>query len=153
MAEPPSSLKQVLPFVKHANQLAPHEPLMAYYCTHRATPFVFVGFHTIIPIFTLDTGRYYAIKRGLELKEQAPQSERGAIDKYLGSIMVSLESDHGKLANRLNAPGNQKDFVENFALKVFNLADQEDRAGRASKYVRPLILISRMRSRFRFSNL
>lgn len=43
--------------------------------------------------------------------------------------------DKKQIGSLLNEDGMQKDYVENFAYKVFDVADNQDRAGHATKYI------------------
>ena len=49
------------------------------------------------------------------------------------SILL-LSQDKKQIGSLLNEDGMQKDYVENFAYKVFDVADNQDRAGHATKY-------------------
>lgn len=74
----------------------------------------------------------YALQYGIEL---TPEPREDAVKKTLISWMVRLEQEKAKHAALLAQDGMGKDYVEAFALRVFKLADDEDRAGHASMYV------------------
>lgn len=103
---PPSSLKGLVPYLKHAAQLKRHDPIMSYYC------------------------HCYAVQKGIELRSAKPDEEN---KRFLLGLMDELEKDKQTLGDKLKEPGMQADYVERFAFKVFLLADDEDRAGNATR--------------------
>jgi vacuolar protein sorting-associated protein VTA1 len=103
----PPLLKPVTPYIKHSQQLEKHDSLMAYYC------------------------RYYAAQLGIKLRQGQPGD--AAVKKYLHILLDQLEADKKKIGTLLDEEAMQKDYVEGFALKVFDIADNEDRAGHITK--------------------
>ncbi|KAH8120258.1 DUF605-domain-containing protein [Phellopilus nigrolimitatus] len=106
LPQPPPSLKSVSPYVQRAEELRSKDPVMAYWCT------------------------YYAAQVGLDQKSH----ESGARD-YLLTLITLLE-DMKKDLGANDAVDNEAAgaaYVENFALKVFALADNEDRRGEATR--------------------
>jgi len=101
---PPPSLKQIAPFLKHAHQLEKHDPIMAYYC------------------------RYYAVQEGIHLRGSHPDEET---KRFLIGLMDQLEKTKQQLGNTLDVPDFGEKHVKAFALRVFQMADDQDRAGNA----------------------
>jgi len=102
----PPSLKQIQVFVVHATQLEKHDPLMSYHC------------------------RYYAIQEGIKLRTS--HTDDGS-KKFLIQQMDALEKQKVSLGAKLEDPNNGKSYAEQFSLRVFDVADNEDRAGTANK--------------------
>ncbi|SNX83247.1 uncharacterized protein MEPE_01953 [Melanopsichium pennsylvanicum] len=103
---PPPELKAVLPYVQRANELRTADRVIAYWCC------------------------YYAAQLGISgnAKETEPKM-------YLLTLMDTLEDLKSKLADNdavINDAASSA-YVENFALKVFVGADNEDRAGKATR--------------------
>lgn len=105
---PPVSLglKGIAPFLQRTEELVEREPIIAYWCA------------------------YYAAQLGISAKVKDSASRT-----LLFNLLTALE----RLKNEIG-PNDAVDmedasaaYVENFALKVFKAADDEDRAGRASK--------------------
>ncbi|KAL4063665.1 Vta1 like-domain-containing protein [Scleroderma yunnanense] len=105
---PPVSvgLKGIAPFLQRAEELVEREPIIAYWCA------------------------YYAAQLGISSKAKDSASRTLLFD-----LLTALE----RLKNEIG-PNDAVDmeaasgaYVENFALKVFKAADDEDRAGRATK--------------------
>lgn len=74
----------------------------------------------------------YALQYGIEI---TPEPREEVVKKTLLSWMVRLEQDKAKYATLLAQDGMGKDYVESFAMKVFKLADDEDRAGHSTLWV------------------
>eukprot|EP01087_Luapelamoeba_hula_P009806 TRINITY_DN2562_c0_g1_i10.p1 TRINITY_DN2562_c0_g1~~TRINITY_DN2562_c0_g1_i10.p1 ORF type:complete len:346 (+),score=81.33 TRINITY_DN2562_c0_g1_i10:79-1116(+) len=112
MAAPPPSLKSVTPYLKHANQLAKLDPVAAYCC------------------------RLFSVQRGVALRSSAAPSEGSAVTQFLLSQMDILEREKAALqASETGLPANDamQEHMTRFAFRVFLMADDEDRAGQASK--------------------
>ncbi|KZW02553.1 DUF605-domain-containing protein [Exidia glandulosa HHB12029] len=101
----PAELKTIVPYIQRANELKDRDPVMAYWCT------------------------YYAAKVGIGLKVRAKDGRA-----YLMGLMDSLEKMKGQLddSDALGDIAGQA-YIENFALRVFDVADGEDRSGKATK--------------------
>ncbi|RKP02351.1 hypothetical protein CXG81DRAFT_10897, partial [Caulochytrium protostelioides] len=103
----PPELRAIGPFLQRAQELKDREPVINYYCI------------------------YYALKLALELKLRTPDAQQ-----YLLNLMDHLEVQKKALAADKEAVANDLvgyAHVENFALRIFMAADNEDRAGRASR--------------------
>ncbi|KAH6916995.1 Vta1 like-domain-containing protein [Coprinopsis sp. MPI-PUGE-AT-0042] len=99
-------LKVIGPYLQRAEEVKNQEPIIAYWCA------------------------YYAAQMGIGLK---------AKDSPSREILLALLGALERLKNEIG-PNDAVDvdaagaaYVENFALKVFASADNEDRAGRANK--------------------
>eukprot|EP01116_Phalansterium_solitarium_P006252 TRINITY_DN1855_c0_g1_i1.p3 TRINITY_DN1855_c0_g1~~TRINITY_DN1855_c0_g1_i1.p3 ORF type:complete len:112 (-),score=10.70 TRINITY_DN1855_c0_g1_i1:526-861(-) len=77
-------------------------------------------------------GLYYAAQEGIKLRGSNNDSDSR---RFLVGLMDRLEKMKKPLAERfseLTSGGDE--YVRAFALRVFNKADDDDRAGRACKY-------------------
>ncbi|XP_074656435.1 vacuolar protein sorting-associated protein VTA1 homolog [Tubulanus polymorphus] len=107
----PPTLKAISHYLKTANELLKleePETVVAYYC------------------------RIYAVQKALKISESKPECR-----KFIYQLMDVLEKMKGELAGE---EVMQNDVVagvhvENYALKVFEFADNEDRASRFSRNV------------------
>ncbi|KAI9906528.1 hypothetical protein PsorP6_003975 [Peronosclerospora sorghi] len=114
MAQPqpvtvPPTFKLLLPFIRRAEELdrdtsRPESKLIAYFC------------------------RQHAMELGIKLRENDASNE--ATD-YLLSLMDRLEDEKNKLPEFTQEEG--KEICEDFAMEIFSKADDEDRAGMATK--------------------
>ncbi|PWN53156.1 DUF605-domain-containing protein [Violaceomyces palustris] len=102
----PPELKQIAPFLQRANELRTADPVMAYWCS------------------------YYAAQQGISSGLDSKQSKLFLLD-----LMDSLEAQKAKLSSNDAVTDDAAScaYVENFALKVFVGADNEDRAAKATK--------------------
>ncbi|EEY66038.1 vacuolar protein sorting-associated protein VTA1 [Phytophthora infestans T30-4] len=105
----PPTFKTLLPFIRRAEELdrdtsRPESKLIAYFC------------------------RQYAMELGIKLRENDSSNE--ATD-YLLSLMDRLEEEKNKLPDFTQEEG--KEICEDFAMEIFSKADDEDRAGMATK--------------------
>lgn len=106
LPNPPAELKAVLPFVQRANELRAADKVIAYWCC------------------------YYAAQLGISGDAKGAEAKM-----YLLTLMDTLEDLKTKLADNdaVTNDAASSAYVENFALKVFVGADNEDRAGKASR--------------------
>ncbi|PPQ99556.1 hypothetical protein CVT24_005344 [Panaeolus cyanescens] len=102
----PTELKPIVPFLQRAQEIKKQDPIIAYWCA------------------------YYAAQVGISLKARDAASR----DVLLG-LLGTLESMKSEIGanDAIDMEAVSSAYVENFALKVFASADNEDRAGRASK--------------------
>ncbi|KAF8560045.1 DUF605-domain-containing protein [Imleria badia] len=105
---PPISvtLKSIAPYLQRAEELVEPEPVVAYWCA------------------------YYAAQLGISLKAQDANSR-----KLLVNLLDALERLKKEIGpnDTIDIEPASAAYVENFALKIFKMADDEDRAGNASK--------------------
>jgi vacuolar protein sorting-associated protein VTA1 len=104
----PPNFKSLQHYIKTAAEHDKRDPAIAYYC------------------------RLYAMQKGMEIDRKSPDCRA-----YLATLMNSLEQ--AKKQHKDNE-AMQSDMVgqahvENYALKLFVLADNDDRAGRFGKNV------------------
>ncbi|GAA5841288.1 hypothetical protein JCM9279_000605 [Rhodotorula babjevae] len=106
MADVPSDLKAVSPYLARARELTKAEPVIAYWCT------------------------FYALQQAMSLRSSAPESQA-----FLINLMDQLEES--KAANASNEAFTDdvaaSAYIENFGLKLFSQADNEDRKGKATR--------------------
>ncbi|KAI7868603.1 Vta1 like-domain-containing protein [Spinellus fusiger] len=103
----PEELKYISPFIQRSQELAQRDPTIAYYA------------------------QYYAIQLAIT---KGPKTEQTTA--YLSHLLDSLEHLKSTLGDFKEAITDDLvgyAHVENFALKVFLNADNEDREGKASK--------------------
>lgn len=93
-------------YLTRAKELEQREPIMNYFCT------------------------YYAARMAIESQPKAKESQAFLVSllDYLENLKKDLAS-HEAITNELVGYA----YVENFALKIFNKADDEDRSGLASQ--------------------
>ncbi|GJN89756.1 hypothetical protein Rhopal_002745-T1 [Rhodotorula paludigena] len=102
----PQELKAISPYLARANELAKPEPVISYWCT------------------------YYALQQAMSVRAQDPESQA-----FLLSLMDKLEetkaahSSNEAITDDIAAAA----YVENFGLKIFSQADNEDRKGKATR--------------------
>ncbi|KAK0522625.1 hypothetical protein OC834_006206 [Tilletia horrida] len=101
-----AELKPLTPFLQRAQELRTADPPMAYWCS------------------------LYAAQLGIGAKSTERDSKL-----FLGRLMDDLEAQKGALAGSdvITDETASAAYVENFALKVFTAADNQDRAGKATK--------------------
>ncbi|KAG9094276.1 hypothetical protein FRC06_010979 [Ceratobasidium sp. 370] len=106
LAQVPPELKPIAPFLQRAEEMRSKDPVISFWC------------------------EYYAVKKGLTLKLSGSESRA-----FLFQLMDSLEAtkkvlrDHEAITN--DDVGHL--YVENFADKIFVIADEEDRRGATSR--------------------
>jgi len=102
----PTELKPLLPFLQRADELQLQEPIIAYWSC------------------------YHAAQLGIAAKVKDP-----AARTFLFSLLAFLETlkkDIGP-SDAIDNDTASAAYVENFALKIFALADNEDRSGRTTR--------------------
>ncbi|ORZ01184.1 Vta1 like-domain-containing protein [Syncephalastrum racemosum] len=105
--EIPADLKFIAPYVQRGRELDGREPIVAYYAI------------------------YYAVQLAIGRGANSPES-KAYVSKLLDTLEEwkrNMEGNNEALTNDLVGYAH----VENFALKVFLNADNEDRSGKASK--------------------
>ncbi|KAJ6575283.1 Vta1 like-domain-containing protein [Mycena capillaripes] len=102
----PAPLKTVAPYLQRADELRAKEPIIAYWCT------------------------YYAAQVGIALKAKDSAS-RNFLFELLGAL-EKMKADIGP-TDAIDIEAASAAFVENFALRVFAMADNEDRSGAGNR--------------------
>lgn len=104
----PQSLRPIAHYVKIANENAARDPIIYYWCL------------------------FYAVQTGMALDKSSP----GAL-QYLTSLLSTLEATKKQLAGQeaLTQDMVAQAHVENFAVKLFEYADKNDRQSNFSKNV------------------
>ncbi|KAI9355957.1 Vta1 like-domain-containing protein [Zopfochytrium polystomum] len=103
--EVPEDLKFISGFLQRAEELQTRDPVVSYYCN------------------------YYAAKLAIERNAQSHQSQA-----FLMNLLDVLEKEKAGLGPNDAITNDLVGYahVENFALKIFNNADNQDRAGAAT---------------------
>ncbi|KAJ3564582.1 hypothetical protein NP233_g8202 [Leucocoprinus birnbaumii] len=99
-------LKPIVPFLQRAEELKKQEPIIAYWCA------------------------YYAAQVGIGLKARDSAS-RDVLFSLLG-VLEDMKKEIGSV-DAIEIEAASAAFVENFALRVFQSADSEDRNGAATR--------------------
>ncbi|KAI9029375.1 Vta1 like-domain-containing protein [Hyaloraphidium curvatum] len=120
----PPELKAISPYLQRGSELRGREPVVAYYCG--------------------SSRDYYAARMALEKMEQGARSKE--VQEYLYGLMDRLEQEKKSLSNMEAMTDDivAKAYIENFALKIFSNADNEDRAGQATKKTAKTFLAASM---------
>lgn len=121
----PQSLKSIIPYLQRADELKAKEPIIAYWCTHPP--------HLMSLLIDFSTqGAYYAAQIGITLKIQEP-----AARDVLFGLLTTLEKMKTEIgpSDAIDVEEVSAAYVENFALKVFTMADNEDRKGASDRWV------------------
>lgn len=105
---PPVStgLKSIAPYLQRAEELVNQQPVVAYWCA------------------------YYAAQLGINLKAKDAASRT-----LLLNLLNALERLKAQIGpnDTIDSEPASAAFVENFALKIFRIADDEDREGHATR--------------------
>ncbi|KAJ2394391.1 hypothetical protein GGI23_004705 [Coemansia sp. RSA 2559] len=109
MADPkqvPDELKEILPFIQRAHEVAKVDPVVSYFC------------------------KYYAVRRAIGKSSREEESQA-----YLARLMDQLELEKGQLEGHESMKDDEtaSAHCSLFALRIFLKADAEDREGRAGK--------------------
>ncbi|KAG1904696.1 Vta1 like-domain-containing protein [Suillus fuscotomentosus] len=105
---PPVSagLKSIAPYLQRAEELVNQQPVVAYWCA------------------------YYAAQLGINLKAKDAASRTLLLN--LLNALERLKTEIGP-SDTIDSEPASAAFVENFALKIFRIADDEDREGHATR--------------------
>ncbi|CCM04188.1 uncharacterized protein FIBRA_06354 [Fibroporia radiculosa] len=104
----PSDLKSISPYLQRADELSSKDPVVSYWCA------------------------YYAAQSGISLRPKEPPSRAFLLS--LLSALEKLKVDMGP-NEAIEDEAVASAYVENFALKVFAMADNEDRRNEATRCV------------------
>ncbi|QRW06530.1 vacuolar protein sorting-associated VTA1-like protein [Ceratobasidium sp. AG-Ba] len=101
----PPELKAIAPFLQRADEMRGKDPVISFWC------------------------EYYAVKKGLSLRQSSESRS------FLLQLMDSLEATKKALADReaINNDDAGHLYVENFADRIFIMADEEDRRGATAR--------------------
>ncbi|KAI8062837.1 Vta1 like-domain-containing protein [Gilbertella persicaria] len=104
--EVPTDLKYIAPFIQRGQELATRDPIVSYYA------------------------QYYAAKLAMAKGPRTKETK-----EYLFHLLDALEEQKKTIGDNEAITNDLVGYahVENFALKIFLNADNEDRAGKASK--------------------
>lgn len=119
------SLKSIAPYLQRAEELRTQDPIIAYWCKYNDI----VDILLYLPFYFLE-GAFYAAQIGITLKAHDSASR-----DLLSALLGALEQTKNEIGpddviyNELASSA----YVENFALKVFASADNEDRNAHATR--------------------
>lgn len=119
----PPELKAVSPFLSRAEELAKQDPIISYWCKD-------LCYRSPVPAYLFPTGAYYAAQVGISLKARSTAS-RDLLIALLG-VLEQMKLSIGS-NDAIDIESVSSAYVENFALKVFANADNEDRNSRATR--------------------
>ena len=121
----PLPLKSIAPYLQRAEELKTQDPIISYWCKYNRL----CRYITVLT-FLFSEGGYYAAQIGINLKAHDTAS-RDLLFALLGALeQIKNEIGHNDaIYNELASSA----YVENFALKVFASADNEDRNGHATR--------------------
>ncbi|KAI0814797.1 Vta1 like-domain-containing protein [Irpex lacteus] len=102
----PAELKPITPYLQRAEEVKATDPIIAYWCA------------------------YHAAQIGISLKVKEPNA-RTFLFNLLGTL-EALKADIGP-NDAIDDESASSAYVENFALRVFSMADNEDRKGNATR--------------------
>ncbi|RXW24036.1 hypothetical protein EST38_g1834 [Candolleomyces aberdarensis] len=108
-------LKSITPYLQRAEEIRKQEPIVAYWCA------------------------YYAAQLGVGLKIKDAAS-RNVLIALLG-YLEQMKSEIGT-SDAIDNDAAGSAYVENFSLRVFSAADNEDRSGRATKATAKKFLVA-----------
>ncbi len=127
----PQELKPIASYLQRAEEVKAKDPVVAYWCKPLART------STFLPL-TPHTGAYYAAQVGIGLKAKEHTARTFLFD--LLGVLETMKSDIGS-SDAIEDEAVSCAYVENFALKVFAMADNEDRRGNATRYATINMLI------------
>ena len=121
----PPELKSITPYIQRAHELAKADPVIAYWCTLRS-------FHFATRVNGPPPGAYYAAQHGIALK-----LKESAARRYLSDLLNLLERMMTEIGpnDAVHDEAASAAYIENFALRIFVSADNEDRSGSATRCV------------------
>ncbi|KAG0000982.1 hypothetical protein BGZ65_003894 [Modicella reniformis] len=135
----PEDLKHIGSYLQRAAEVQDRDPIVSYYGTEhlpRTThqeervSYQIHFFASNRSIFLYETATYYAVK--LAIPKINPNN-KATIEQLLDTLEKQKKSfgENEAISNDLVGYAH----IENFALKIFNMADNEDRARQASRQV------------------
>ncbi|KAI0639666.1 Vta1 like-domain-containing protein [Trametes polyzona] len=102
----PPELKSITPYLQRADELSTKDPVIAYWCA------------------------YYAAQQGIALKAKGASTRQFLIE--LLGLLEQMKTELGANDAVHDEPASAA-YVENFALRIFAGADNEDRKGNATR--------------------
>lgn len=103
---PGPQLKLIMPYLQRADEVFDQEPIVAYWCT------------------------YYAAQLGISVKAKDAHSRNTLL--ALLDLLERMKQNIGEV-EAMEVEDTSAAYVENFALKVFGIADNEDRNGKSTR--------------------
>ena len=120
----PADLKPITPYIQRAHETRAQDPVISYWCM---SDFVFAPCGLPTHLFV---GAYYAAQVGISLKAVGVPNRN-----FLAALLTMLESLRSSVgsSDAVTVESASSAYVENFALRVFAFADNEDRRGAATR--------------------
>ena len=120
----PPSLKSIASYLQRAEELRTQDPIIAYWCKYN-----YLWRYTTCAYFS--EGAYYAAQIGINLKTRDAASR-----VLLLALLDALEQTKKEIGpnDAIYNESASSAYVENFALKVFANADNEDRNIHATRF-------------------
>jgi vacuolar protein sorting-associated protein VTA1 len=120
----PPDLKPITPYIQRAHETRAQDPVISYWCM---SGFVFATCSLPTHLFV---GAYYAAQVGISLKAVGVPNRN-----FLAALLTMLEGLRSTVgsSDAITVENASSAYVENFALKVFASADNEDRRGVATR--------------------
>ena len=120
----PPDLKPITPYVQRAHETRTQDPVISYWCM---SGFIFAA--CTIPTH-LFVGAYYAAQVGISLKAIGVPNR-----SFLAALLTMLEGLRSTVgsSDAITVESASSAYVENFALRLFASADNEDRRGAATR--------------------
>lgn len=123
----PAELKSITPYLQRAEEVKPTDPVISYWCT--CFDGLIVGI-TSLSFISMTTGAYHAAQLGISLKLK-DSAARTFLFELLG-LLERMKTEIGP-SDAIDDGSASSAYVENFALRVFAMADNEDRKGSATR--------------------
>jgi vacuolar protein sorting-associated protein VTA1 len=120
----PPELKAILPYLQRADELKKQDSIISYWCK-----IIRLNYPAVTKASR--PGTYYAAQLGIGLKARDNLS-RDLLFALLG-VLEKMKADIGP-NDAVDIESVSSAYVEQFALRVFENADNEDRNGRATRY-------------------
>ena len=120
----PPDLKPITSYIQRAHETRTQDPVISYWCK---ADFVFAPCNLPTHLFV---GAYYAAQVGISLKAIGVTNRN-----FLAALLTMLESLRSTVgsSDAVTVESASSAYVENFALKVFASADDEDRRGAVTR--------------------
>lgn len=125
----PAELKSITPYLQRAEEVKPTDPVIAYWCTSRRR---LVALCVSLRLVSTTIGAYHAAQLGISLKLK-DSSARTFLFDLLG-LLERMKAEIGA-NDAIDDESASSAYVENFALRVFAMADNEDRRSNATRSV------------------
>ena len=121
----PPGLRALSPYLQRAEELKVKDPVIAYWCKH-PSPCI----SRLIANLEHLPGVYYAAQQGIALHDPTVRAFLFGLLDLLERVKAEIGKNDAITDDAASAA-----YVENFAIRVFAAADNEDRRGNATRCV------------------